>query len=149
MSDIYYMPRTDIEEQPVYYDKLIGVLIRKYPPKHKTAVAVLKEYLKGTPHITEYCNLPYKHIPIDKRDIHINNIELGNFFILPYSKHIYIEVHKIVSYLNLPYTDICCCVFYGDNDIFPLKYSNSFGKYNSSFGTIVINKEDSDVIMEY
>lgn len=143
------MPRTDIEEQPVYYDKLMGVLIREYPPKHRTAVAALKEYLKGTPHITKYCNLPYKNIPIDTRDIHINNIAPGNFFILPYTKHIYIEVYKIVSYLNLPYTDICCCVFYGDNDIFPLKYSNSFGKYSSGFGTIVINKEDSDVIREY
>lgn len=142
MKTTYHMPRTDIEEQPVYYDKLMGVLIREYPPKHRTAVAALKEYLKGIPHITKHCNLPYKHIPINIHDIHINNIELGNFFILPYIKHIYIEIHKIVSYLNLPYTDICCCVFYLNDDIFPLKYS-------SSFGTIVINKEDSDVIRKY
>lgn len=142
MSTIYYMPRTDIEEQPVYYNKLMGILIRKYPPKYRTAVNALKEYLKGTPHITEHCNLPYKHIPIDKHDMHINNIKLGNFFILPYSKHIYTEIQNIVSYLNLPYTNICCCVFYVHAGIFPLKYS-------SGFGTIVINKEDSDVVRKY
>lgn len=142
MKTTYYTTRTDIEEQPVYYDKLMGVLIRKYPPKYRTAVAILKEYLKGTPHITEYCNLPYKHIPIYINDIHINNIELGNFFILPYNKHIYTEIYHIVRCLNLPYTDLCCCVFYVHDGIFPLKYS-------SSCGTIVINKEDSDVIREY
>lgn len=141
MKTTYHMPRTDIEEQPVYYNKLMGVLIRKYPPKHRTAVAALKEYLKGTPHITEYCNFPYKHIPIDKHDIHINNIELGNFFILPYNKPIYIGIYNIVRSLNLPYTDMCYCVFYINNAIFTLKYS-------SCFGTIVINKEDSDVIRE-
>lgn len=142
MKTIYHMPRTDIEEQPVYYDKLMGVLIREYPPKHRTAVAALKEYLKGTPHITKYCTFPYKLIPIDKYDIHINNIELGNFFILPYNKHIYIGICNIVRSLNLPYSDMCCCVFYINDDTFPLKYS-------SGFGTIVINKEDSDVIREY
>lgn len=142
MSTIYYMPRTDIEEPPVYYNKLMGILIRKYPPKHRTAVNALKEYLKGTPHITEHCNLPYKHIPVGEHDMHINNIKLGNFFILPYSKHIYTEIQNIVSYLDLLYTDICCCVFYVNAGIFPLKYS-------SSFGTIVINKEDSDVIRMY
>lgn len=142
MSTIYYMPRIDIEEQPVYYNKLMGILIRKYPPKYRTAVTALKEYLKGTPHITEHCNLPYKHIPIGKQDMHINNIKLGNFFILPYSKHIYTEIYNIVSYLNLPHTDICCCVFYLNVGFFPLKYS-------SGFGTIVINKEDSDVVRKY
>lgn len=144
MKTIYHMPKIDIEEQPVYYNKLMGVLIRKYPPKYKTAVAVLKEYLKGTPHITEYCNFPYKHIPINIQDIHINNIELGNFFILPYNRHIYIEIYNIVRSLDLPYTYMCCCVFYFyiNDDTFPLKYS-------SGFGTIVINKEDSDVIREY
>ncbi len=138
MKTIYYMSRSGIEEQPVYYNKLMGVLIRKYPSKYKTAVTALKEYLKGTPHITEHCNLPYKHIPIDKHDIHINNIKLGNLFILPYSKHIYTEIHKIVSCLKLLYTDICCCVFYVNDDVFPLEYS-------SNFGTIVINKENMDV----
>lgn len=139
MKTIYYMPRTDIEEQPVYYNKLMGVLIRKYPSKYRTAVTALKEYLKGTPHITEYCNLPYNHIPIDKHDIHINNIKLGNFFILPYSKHIYTKIYNIVSCFDLPYTYICCCAFYVNDDIFPLKYS-------SGFGTIVINEENMDVI---
>lgn len=142
MSDIYYMPRTNIEEQPVYYNKLMSVLIREYPLKHRTAVTALKEYLKGTPHITEHCNLPYKHIPVDKHDMHISNIELGNLFILPYSKHVYTEISNIVSCLNLPYTNICCCVFYVNDGIYPLKYS-------SGFGTIAINKEDSDVVMEY
>lgn len=137
-----YHTATDIagiEEQPVYYNKLMGVLIRKYPSKYRTAVTALKEYLKGTPHITEYCNLPYKHIPIDKHDMHITNIELGNFFILPYSKYIYTEIYNIVSCLNLPYTNICCCMFYVNDGIFPLKYS-------SGFGTIVINEENTDVI---
>lgn len=142
MKTIYYMPRTDIEEQPVYYNKLMGVLIRKYPSTHRTAVTVLKEYLKKTPHITEHCNLPYKDISIGKHDMHINNIKLGNFFILPYSKRIYTEIYNIVSYLNLPYTYICCCVFYINAGIFPLRYS-------SSFGTIEINKENSDAIRKY
>lgn len=143
MKTIYYMA-TDIGEQsvydkPIYYNKLMGVLIREYPSKYRAAVTALKEYLKGTPHITEHCDFPYKHIPIDKHDIHINNIKLGNFFILPYSKHIYTEIYNIVSCLNLPYTDICCGVFYVNDDIFPLKYS-------SNLGTIVINKENTDVV---
>lgn len=143
MKTTYYMAsnmaRTYIEEQPIYYNKLMGVLIREYPYKYRTAVTALKEYLKGTPHITEHCNLPYKHIPIDKHDMHINNIELGNFFILPYSKYIYTEIYNIVSCFDLPYTYICCCVFYANDGSFPLKYS-------SSFGTIVINEENMDVV---
>lgn len=143
MKTTYYMA-TDIgeqpiEEQPVYYNKLMGVLIREYPSKYRTAITALKEYLKGTPHITEHCNLPYKDISIGKHDMHINNIELGNFFILPYSKYIYTEIYNIVSYLNLPYTNICCCVFYINSSILPLRYS-------SGFGTIEINEENTDVI---
>lgn len=143
MKTIYYMPRTDIEEQPVYYNKLMGVLIREYPSKHRTAVTALKEYLKGTPHITKHCNLPYKDISIGKYDMHINNIELGNFFILPYIKHIYTEIYSIVSCLNLPYTNICCCAFYiNNNNILPLRYS-------SGFGTIEVNKENTDDVRKY
>lgn len=141
MKTIYYMPRTDIEEPPVYYNKLMGILICEYSPEYRTAVNVLKEYLRGTPHITKHCNLPYKHIPVGKYDMHINNIDLGNFFILPYSKHFYTTIYNIVGCLNLPYTDICCCVFYMNDGSFPLKYS-------SGFGTIVIPKEDSDVVFK-
>lgn len=142
MKTTYHMNRADIEEQPIYYNKLMGVLIREYPSKHRTAVTALKEYLKGTPHITEHCNLSYKHIPIDKHGMHITNIKLGNFFILPYSKHTYTKIYNIVSYLNLPYTNICCCAFYINNGIFPLKYS-------SGFGTIVINEENTDIVRKY
>lgn len=133
MSTIYYMPRTDIVVPVKPPSRLECIIIRNYPTKYSKAFKALKEFLDGTPHITQYCKIKYgKYVRSSEwRKWNICNVKPENIYVFPY----YIEYLRFIGLLDgirrhnstlLDY--IVYPTFYLRSDnIYPLEYYSCFG----------------------
>lgn len=140
MKTTYHTPNSLVKPP----SKLECIIIRNYSTKYNRVFKVLKEFLDGTPNINKYCR---HEEPV--RTVCLSFWEL--FRVKP--ENIYVFTHdtdylRFISLLRkrLFKNSILCNyiitpTFYLKSYAYPLEYS-------STYGTLLIDKENADIIME-
>lgn len=138
MKTTYHTPNSLVEPP----SKLVCLIIRNYSTKYNRVFKVLKEFLDGTPNITKYCRI--KQEP--SRYISLSLWEL--YRVKPDNIYVFTDYSRFISLLRrrLFKNSILCKyiitpTFYLKSDDYPLEYS-------SSYGTLIIDKENVNLIME-
>ena len=142
MKTTYHTPNSLVKPP----SKLECLIIRNYSTKYNRVFKVLKEFLDGTPNITKYCRIKHEE-PV--RSVCLSLWEL--YKVKP--ENIYVFTHdmdysRFISLLRkrLFKNSILCNyiitpTFYLKSYDYPLEYS-------CTYGTLLIDKENADIIME-
>lgn len=142
MKTTYHMTNTLVE--PTH--KLECLIIRNYSTKYSRVFKVLKEFLDSTPSVTKYCKI--------KPEYSVRSVCLSRWdFYNVKPENIYVFTHDIdyqrflVLLKRIRYTH----EILQSHIIFPTFYLKSYDyplEYSSSYGTLLIDKENANVIME-
>lgn len=142
MKTTYHMPNTLVKPP----SKLECLIIRNYSTKYNRVFKVLKEFLDGTPNITKYCKIkpeyPVRSVCLSRWDL--CRVKPENIYVFThctdYSR--FIILLKRMRYKHeILQNHIIFPTFYLKSDDYPLEYS-------SSYGTLLIDREYADSIME-
>lgn len=126
--------------------KLECLIIRNYSTKYNRVFKVLKEFLDSTPNITKYCKTKPEYsvrsvclsrwdfCRVKPENIYVftHDTDYSRFIVL--LKHIRYKHEILQSHIIFP-------TFYLKSYDYPLEYS-------STYGTLLIDKENANVIME-
>lgn len=138
MKTTYHTPNPLVEPP----SKLVCLIIRNYSTKYHRVFKVLKEFLDGTSNITKYCRIkqePSRYISLSLWELY--RVKPDNIYVFTdYSRFISLLRRRLFKnsilckYIIMP-------TFYLKSDDYPLEYS-------SSYGTLIIDKENANIIME-
>ena len=141
MKTIYHMPNS-LAKPP---HKLECLIIRNYSTKYNRVFRVLKEFLDGTPHITKHCRIkqePSRYISLSLWEL--CRVKPDNIYVFTYNTD-YLRFISLLRRRLFKNSILCKYVitptFYLKSYDYPLEYS-------SSYGTLLIDKEYVDIIME-
>lgn len=142
MKTTYHMPNSLVKPP----SKLECLIIRNYSTKYSRVFKVLKEFLDGTPNITKYCKTKPEYsvrsVCLSRWDFY--RVKPDNIYVFThctdYSR--FIELLKRMRYKHeILQNHIIFPTFYLKSYDYPLEYS-------SSYGTLLIDKENANIIME-
>lgn len=113
--------------------RLECIIIRNYPTKYNKAFKVFKEFLDGTPHITQYCKIKYEKYVRSSEwgKWNLYNVKPENIYVFPY----YIDYLRFLGLLSgirlhnstlLDYT-VHPNFYLRSDDTYPLEYYSCFG----------------------
>lgn len=132
------MPNSLIEPP----SKLECLIIRNYSIKYNRVFKVLKEFLNGTPNITKYCRIkqePSRYISLSLWELY--NVKPDNIYVFTdYSRFISL-LRKRLFKQSILCNHIIIPTFYLKSYDYPLEYS-------CTYGTLLIDKENANIIME-
>lgn len=138
MKTTYHTPNSLVKPP----SKLECLIIRNYSTKYNRVFKVLKEFLDGTPNVTKYCRI--------KPDNSVRAVRLSRWdFYRVKPDNIYVFTHdpdysRFISVLR-KHSILCNYIitptFYLKSYDYPLEYS-------STYGTLLIDKEKVNFIME-
>lgn len=138
MKTTYHMPNSLIEPP----SKLECLIIRNYSIKYNRVFKVLKEFLNGTPNITKYCRIkqePSRYISLSLWELY--NVKPDNIYVFTdYSRFISL-LRKRLFKQSILCNHIIIPTFYLKSYDYPLEYS-------CTYGTLLIDKENANIIME-
>lgn len=135
------MPNSLIEPP----SKLECLIIRNYSTKYNRVFKVLKEFLNGTPNITKYCRIkqePSRYISLSLWELY--NVKPDNIYVFTYDTD-YLRFISLLRKRLFKNSILCKYVisptFYLKSYDYPLEYS-------CTYGTLLIDKENANIIME-
>lgn len=141
MKTTYHTPNSLIEPP----SKLECLIIRNYSTKHNRVFKVLKEFLNGTPNITKYCRIkqePSRYISLSLWELY--NVKPDNIYVFTYDTD-YLRFISLLRKRLFKNSILCKYVisptFYLKSYDYPLEYS-------CTYGTLLIDKENANIIME-
>lgn len=138
MKTTYHTPNSLIEPP----SKLECLIIRNYSTKYNRVFKVLKEFLNGTPNITKYCRIkqePSRYISLSLWELY--NVKPDNIYVFTdYSRFISL-LRKRLFKQSILCNHIIIPTFYLKSYDYPLEYS-------CTYGTLLIDKENANIIME-
>lgn len=141
MKTTYHMPNTLVKPP----SKLECLIIRNYSTKHNRVFKILKKFLEGTPNITKYCRIiqePSRYISLSLWELY--NVKPDNIYVFTYDT----DYSRFISLLRkrLFKQSILC-----NHIITPTFYLKSYDyplEYSCTYGTLLIDKENANIIME-
>lgn len=141
MKTTYHMPNSLVKPP----SKLECLIIRNYSTKYNRVFKILKEFLDGTPNITKYCRIkqePSRYISLSLWELY--RVKPDNIYVFTYDTD-YLRFISLLRRRLFKNSILCKYIitptFYLKSDDYPLEYS-------SSYGTLLIDKKYTDIIME-
>ena len=141
MKIIYHTPNSLVKPP----SKLECLIIRNYSTKYNRVFKVLKEFLDGTPNITKYCRIkqePSRTVCLSRWELY--RVKPDNIYVFTYDTD-YLRFISLLRKRLFKNSILCKYV------ITPTLYLKSYDyplEYSSSYGTLLIDKEYADIIME-
>ena len=143
MKTIYHTPNSLVKPP----SKLECLIIRNYSTKYNRVFKVLKEFLDGTPNITKYCRIkheePVRSVCLSLWELY--KVKPENIYVfthdMDYSRFINLLRKRLFKQHGILCNYIITPTFYLKSYAFPLEYS-------CTYGTLLIDKENVNLIME-
>lgn len=142
MKTTYHTPNSLVKPP----SKLECLIIRNYSTKYHRVFKVLKEFLDGTPNITKYCRIkqePSRYISLSLWELY--RVKPDNIYVFThdtdYSRFISLLRKRLFKQHGILCNYIITPTFYLKSYDYPLEYS-------SSYGTLLMDKENVNLIME-
>lgn len=138
MKTTYHTPNSLVEPP----SKLECLIIRNYSTKYNRVFKVLKEFLDSTPNITKYCKIkqePSRSVSLSRWDFY--RVKPENIYVFTD----YSRFPNLLRKMRCNHSILCNYI------IFPTFYLKSYDyplEYSSSYGTLLIDKEYANIIME-
>lgn len=141
MKTTYHTPNALVKPP----SKLECLIIRNYTTKHNRVFKVLKEFLDGTHNITKHCRFkqePSRNISLSVWEFY--RVKPGNIYVFTHDTD-YLRFISLLRKRLFKNSILCNYIvtptFYLKSYDYPLEYS-------CTFGTLLIDKENVNIIME-
>lgn len=145
MKTTYHTPSDNANSLVEPPHKLECIIIRNYSTKYNRVFKVFKEFLDGTPSITKYCRIkqePSRYISLSLWELY--RVKPDNIYVFTYDAD-YSRFISLLCKRLLKHRILCNHVvtptFYLKSYDYPLEYS-------CTYGTLLIDKENANSIME-
>lgn len=145
MKTTYHTPSDNANSLIEPPHKLECLIIRNYSTKYNRVFKVLKEFLDGTHNITKHCRIkqePNRYISLSLWELY--KVKPENIYVFTHDTD-YLRFISLLRKRLFKHSILCNYIitptFYLKSYDYPLEYS-------SSYGTLLIDKEYVDIIME-
>ena len=146
MKTTYHTPSDNANSLIEPPHKLECLIIRNYSTKYNRVFKVLKEFLDSTPNITKYCKIkpeyPVRSVCLSKWQLY--RVKPENIYVFTHCTD-YSRFIVLLKRMRSKHRILC------DYIITPTFYLKSYDyplEYYSTYGTLLIDKEYADIIME-